>query len=147
MHEKMKQFLKDDMSNQWVLYDLEQPFFIAGCTALALDCKLVTTHFLTLVERKQQTLDINLNYMEMTNFLKDAAQNIEDFMSGKLKSFPDIYIKNDCWFEDPIPPLQYDCDCATLLSIMLPALCKLAEERFKDQLPEGYFQISSYKSY
>ena len=70
------------MSNQWVLNDLEQPFFIAGCKALRLVCKLVTSPFWRLVERKQHILDMNLKSLEMKTFLKDAAQNIKDLCLG-----------------------------------------------------------------
>ena len=53
MHEKMLEFLKDDTSNPWVLHDLQQCFFIAGCKGLWLVCKLVTTPLWRILESKQ----------------------------------------------------------------------------------------------
>ena len=130
LHEKMKEFLQDDQSNQWVLFDLKQPFFIAGCKALGLICKLVTTPLWRLLERKHHIFDMNLKYLELTSFLKDACTNTEDFMSGKMKPFEDIPVKEDYWFHELVKPSVYDDDCAALLSVMLPALTKLAQERF-----------------
>ena len=139
LHEKMKEFLQDDQSNQWVLYDLKQPFFIAGCKALGLVCKLVTTPLWRLLERKHHIFDMNLKYLELTTFLKDACVNIEEFMCGKMKPFRDIPVKDDYWFHKLIKPSVYDDDCTALLSVMLPALAKLAQERFRDQLPGGTY--------
>ena len=139
LHEKMKEFLEDDQSNQWVLHDLKQPYFIAGCKALGLVCKLVTTPLWRLLERKRHIFDMNKKYLEMTTFLKDASTNAEDFMCGQMKPFDDIPVKEDYWFHELIKPSVYDVDCITLLSIMLPALAKLAQERFKDQLPGGTY--------
>ena len=75
----------------------------------------------------------------MTTFLKDASTNAEDFICGQMKPFDDIPVKEDYWFRELIKPSVYDVDCITLLSIMLPALAKLAQDRFKDQLPGGTY--------
>ena len=74
--------------------------------------------------------DINKKYLELTSFLRDACINVEDFMCGQMKPFDDILIKEDCWFHELIKPSVYENDCITLLSVMLPALTKLAQERF-----------------
>ena len=60
-------------------------------------------------------------------------------MTGNIRPFPDIEIKEVCWYEDLVTPSKYDDDCASFLSVMLPALAKLAENRFQDQLPGGIF--------
>ena len=124
----MKEFLQDDQSNQWVLHDLKQPFFIAGCKALGLVCKHGTTPLWRLLERKHHIFDMNLKYLELTTFLKDACVNIEEFMCGKMKPFEDIPVKEDYWFHELVKPSVYD-DCTALLSVMLPALAKLVQER------------------
>ena len=82
---------------------------------------------------------MNLKYLELTTFLKDACVNIEEFMCGKMKPFGDIPVKDDYWFHELIKPSVYDDDCTALLSVMLPALAKLAQERFRDQLPGGTY--------
>ena len=139
LQEKMKEFLKDDQSNQWVLHDLKQPYFIAGCKTLGLICKLVSTPLWRLLERKHHIFDMNLKYLQMTTFLKDACTNIDDFMCGKIKPFDDVPVKEDYWFHELIKPSEYDDDCMALLSVMLPALTKLVQDRFQDQLPGGAY--------
>ena len=139
MHEKMAEFLKDDTSNPWVLHDLQQPFFIAGCKALGLVCKLVTIPLWRLLESKRHILDMNVKYLELTTFLRDSAINVVEFMLGNLRPFQDIEIKEDFWFEELVKPSGFDDDCSALLSVILPALAKLAEERFRDQLPGGIY--------
>ena len=54
-HSKMKDFLRDHSSNKWVLHDLQVPFFLAGCKALGLICKLVTTPLWHLIEKKRNS--------------------------------------------------------------------------------------------
>ena len=80
------------------------PYFIAGCKALGLICKLVTTPLWRLLERKHHIFDINLKYLQMTTFLKDACTNIDDFMCGKIKPFDDVPVKEDYWFHELIKP-------------------------------------------
>ena len=143
MHEKMVEFLKDDMSNPGVLHDLKRCFFIAGCKVLGLVCKLVTTPPWRLLESKQHILDMNVKYLELTTFLRDSAINVVEFMLGNLRPFQDMEIKEDCWFGELVKPSGFDDDCSALLSVILPALAKLAEERFRDQLPGGIYSESS----
>ena len=64
-------------------------------------------------------------------------------MAGNIRPFPDIEIKEDCWYEDLVTPSKYDDDCASLLSVMLPALAKLAGNRFQDHLPGGIYSDPS----
>ena len=118
----MAEFLKDDMSNPWVLHDLQQPFFIPGCKALGLVCKLVTTPLWSLLESKQHIFDMNVKYLELTTFLWDLAINVVEFMLGNLRPFQDIEIKEDCWFEELVKPSGFDDDCSALLSVILTAL-------------------------
>ena len=82
---------------------------------------------------------MNLKYLQMTTFLKDGCTNIDDFMCGKIKPFDDVPVKEDYWFHELIKPSEYDDDCMALLSVMLPALMKLAQDRFQDQLPGGAY--------
>ena len=117
------------------LYDLKQPYLVAGCKALGLVCKLVTTPFWTLIEKKtQHILDMNVKCIQLTTFLRDATANVTDFMTGNIRAFPDIEIKEDCWYEDLVTPSKYDDDCASLLPVMPPDLAKLAENIFQKQL-------------
>ena len=58
---------------------------------------------------------MNLKYLKLTTFLRAACTNIEDFMSGKMKPFEDIPVKEDYWFHELIKPSVYDDDCVALL--------------------------------
>lgn len=86
---------------------------------------------------------MNVKYLELTTFLRDSAINVVEFMLGNLRPFQDIEIKEDFWFEELIKPSGFDDDCSALLSVILPALAKLAEERFRDQLPGGIYSEPS----
>ena len=86
---------------------------------------------------------MNVKYLELTTFLRDSAINFVEFMLGTLRFFQDIEIKKDCWFEELVKPSGFDDDCSALLSVILPALAKLAEVRFRDQLPSGIYSEPS----
>ncbi len=85
LHPVMTDFLEKNGTCQWVLFDLKEPFFIAGCKALSLVNKLITGPLWVLMERK------DIHIMELKDFalrlvkcLEDAALNVRDFMEGKL---------------------------------------------------------------
>ena len=88
-------------------------------------------------------LDMNVKYLELTTFLRDSAINVVEFMLGNMRPFQDIEIKEDFWFEELVKPSGFDDDYSALLSVILPALAKLAEERFRDQLPGGIYSEPS----
>ena len=136
---KMTDFLRDHGSNQWVFHDLKIPFFIAGCKALGLVCKLITSPLWNLIERKDiHIMDMNQYYLQLTNFLADAANNIDDFMTGKLLPFgQDSYIKEDKIYEELTSQSEHDADTCTILSVVITAIAKLTKAHFKDHLPGG----------
>ncbi|XP_033731138.1 uncharacterized protein LOC117320739 [Pecten maximus] len=140
-HENMVSFLKDHGSNQWVLHDLNTSFFIAGCKALGLICKLVTSPLWNLIEKKEiHIMDMNRHYLQLTTFLSDASNNLDDFMCGQILPFgEDTYVKRDKLYEKLITPSQYDGETCTILGIILPAIAKLAKNHFRDHLPCGKF--------
>lgn len=131
-HEKMVTFLKDHGSNQWVLHDLKISFFVAGCKALGLICKLVTSPLWNLIEKKDiHIMDMNKFYLQLTTFLNDASNNLDDFMSGNILPFGvDTYVKRDNVYQKLITPIEYDGETCTILSIILPVIAKLTKNHF-----------------
>lgn len=83
------------VQNQWVLHGLKIQFLIAGCKALGRICKLITTLLWNLIERKDiHIMDMNKHYLELTTFLNDASQDLDDFMFGRMLPFGEnTYIK------------------------------------------------------
>lgn len=144
-HNKMKEFLEDHLSNNWVLYDLKISFFIAGCKALGLVCKLITTPLWHLIERKDlHIMDMNNFYLQLTNYLKDSVNNIDDFMAGRLLPFGgDTYLKQDKIFESLVTSSEHDYDVCIILSVILPAMAKLTQNHFRDHLPGGLYKNPS----
>jgi hypothetical protein len=129
-------------SNQWVLHDLKIQVFIAGCKALGLICKLITTPLWNLIERKDiHIMDMNKHYLELTTFLNDASQDLDGFISGRMLPFGEnTYIKRGKVFEKLISQSEHDGNTCTILSIVLPAIAKLAQNNFRDHLPGGTFE-------
>lgn len=138
----MKEFLEDHLSNKWVLHDLKISFFIARCKALGLVCKLVTTPLWHLIERKDlHIMDMNNFYLQLTNYLKDAVNNIDDFIAGRLLPFgDDTYLKQDKIFESLVTTSEHDDDVCIKLSVILPAMAKLTQSHFSDHLPGGLYK-------
>ena len=144
-HNNMSDFLKNYGSCQWVLHDLEVPFFVAGCKALGLVCKLITTPLWHLIERKDITiLQMNGFYLQLTTYLEQSALDVDLFMSGQSLPFgEDTHVKRDPIFEELIKESEFDGDAASILSVVLPALAKLSRKLFKEHLPGGKFENPS----
>ena len=59
-------FLEKDGGAPWVLHDLKEPFFVAGCKALGLICKVITTPLWNLIEDKSiNIIDMNQRYLQL----------------------------------------------------------------------------------
>ena len=115
---------------------------MAGCKALGLISKLVKTPLWNLMEdRKIHILDMNTHYLALRKGLQDAAQNIDQFMVGKLRPFGDkVPIKEDVVYEKLCKASSmYDGHCKAILSVILPALGKYVTEKFSSQHPGGKF--------
>ena len=138
LRNEMKEFLETDGSNKWVLYDLGIPFLIAGTKALGLISKFITTPLWAIVEdKKVHILDMNQRYLQLLNYIKDAALNTDAFMCGKLKLYEDVSVKDDAILQALVEPSECDGDCKVVLSIVLPTLAKLVENMYRDHLPGG----------
>ena len=89
-------------------------------------------------------MDMNEHYLQLTNYLKDAAMNVDNFMNGTLLPFgDDTYVKRDKILECLITPSDHDTDACTVLSVILPAMAKLAQSHFRDHLPGGVYDNPS----
>ncbi len=134
----MAKFLTDDESNKWVLFDLRNEYLIAGCKAMGLICKFITSPLWRLLESKDTHIfDINSKLKELLNYVTKASTQIPQFMSGDLPSFGEV--KEDWSYTALVEPSKYDDDCAAMLAHMLPATAELLNRRFEDQLPGGVY--------
>jgi len=84
---------------------------------------------------------MNNHYLSLVNFLKDASLNINDFMHGNLLPFgDDTKIHRDAIYTRLIAPDEtLDSDVETILTLLMPALCKLCSRIYKDHLPGGKY--------
>ncbi|KAK3107478.1 hypothetical protein FSP39_015416 [Pinctada imbricata] len=143
-HEDLKAFLQNHGGNAWVLFDLNISFFIAGCKALGLICKFITTPLWNLIERKDtKILQMNAYYLQLTTLLGQTAVDV-DFMTGQSLPFgQNTQVKKDAIYDALIKQSDFDGDTATILGVILPALAKFSKKFFKDHLPGGKFEDPS----
>jgi len=142
LHSEILEFLKQFNSNnsllKSILHDVQEPFYIAGCKALGLISKFITTPLWNVLENKDiHICDMNIRYLQLVNFLNDSSLNIKDFICGKLSLFDDVPIKQDAVFSSLIEPADIDVHVEVILSIILPALSKLIQFQYRDHLPGG----------
>ena len=144
----MEDFLKSYQLNkltQSIAFDLSVASYVAGCKALGLVCKIISTPFWNLLEDKNiNILEMDEHYVRLKSGLRDAAENVPEFMQGKVRPFGDsVRVKEDMVYDSLIEPSQYDTDCELFLSVILGALSKYVEQKFKDFLPGGLYSRPS----
>ncbi|KAK3084590.1 hypothetical protein FSP39_015986 [Pinctada imbricata] len=89
-------------------------------------------------------LTMNRFYLQLISFLEDAGKNVDKFITGELLPFgEDTHVKRDVVYENLIKENKVDDDVETILSVVLPAMAKLAKKLFKDHLPGGTFDNPS----
>ena len=94
----MKEFLDKTPSSNGLLLsvqkDLSEPFFLAGCKALGLISKYITTPLWRVIECKEISISMmNTRYLQLLNYLRDVVMNIDDFISGKMILYDDVPVK------------------------------------------------------
>ena len=125
---------------QAVLHDLKVPELVAGCKALGLISKLVSTPLWTLIEDKSiHILDMSAKYQQLVTSLKHAALYVTDFMEGNILPFDHTPVNDDCFLDALLAPFEYDHLVQTHLEVLLPALAKLSEKLYKDHLDGGKY--------
>lgn len=138
----MQEFLeKTSCSNgllQSLLKDLKTPFFIAGCKALGLISKLISTPLWNVIENKQVSISMmNARFLQLLVYLNDVSENLEKYVTGECVVFDDVPIKKDQVYECLIKPRKFDENVIIILSVVLPALAKLIRKQYGDHLPGG----------
>ena len=73
---------------QAVLADAKEEMNLVGCKALGLMNKLITTPFWSLLESDVHILDMSMHYQRLLRFLKNAAKDATEFMTGSHLPFP-----------------------------------------------------------
>ena len=134
----MTSFLESDGGASWVLHDLKMPFVLAGCKALGLISKLITGPLWNLIEDPcVHIIDMNERYLQLVDFLFNC--DVDLFLVGQARPFPDRSIKEDALFKALIASSEYDADCTLYLKSLLPALGKLCQKLYQDHLPGGRY--------
>lgn len=142
LRSKMKEYLeKTSTLNsllQSVLHDLQVPFFLAGCKALGLVSKLVTTPLWNVIENKNVSINLmNQKYLRLLLYLDEVLANLEDFIKGELLLYDDVPVKKDIVFNTLVEPSDIDELVVVILSVVVPALSKLIRRQYGDHLPGG----------
>lgn len=139
---KMIDFLKLSNLNrltQSVAFDLEVQTYIAGCKALGLISKLVSTPLWNLLEdRSINILEMNKYYLMLKCGLQEASSNVAGFMTGEVRPFgEEVLVREDVVYDALVATSVYDDECELILSVILAALTKYVTKKFKDFLPGG----------
>ena len=144
LHKQFIQFLNGREGNnrllQAVLHDLKVPELVAGCKALGLISKFVSTPLWTLIEDKSiHILDMSEKYQQLVTALNHAALHVTDFMEGNILPFEHTPVNEDYFLDALLAPFEYDHLVQTHLEVLLPALAKLSEKLYKDHLDGGKY--------
>ena len=127
---------------QSVLKDLKTPFFIAGCKALGLISKIITTPLWKVIESKNISISMmSERYLALLTFLNDSVENLEEFIKGELVLYNDIPVKKDQVYKYLVQSSEYDGDVVLILSVIIPALSKLIKRQYGDHLPGGKYEF------
>ena len=111
-----------------VLNDVKQSLYLAGCKALGLIDKFITTPLWRLLESSISILDLPELYADLLDFLSDCSCNIQkvnDFISGTYTPFPGIPINRDDIYETLMKPCSNEINNET--SQILQALFQSLE--------------------
>lgn len=85
LHKKIKGFLVLNQTNtllKSVLHDIQVTDYLAGVKALGLTSRFKSGPLWCLIEDKTVYSRMNTLYLQLVNFLQDAMNNFDLFMSG-----------------------------------------------------------------
>ena len=139
---QMTEYLSTNATNRLlksVLHDLKCPELLAGCKALGLISKFITTPLWRVIEDKSlHILDMSSKYQQLVDCLQKASAAPADFMNGDVLPFgEDTIVKRDCIYTHLLAPSEYDSQVETILSVLLPAMTKLCMQLYADHLSGG----------
>ncbi|XP_072171738.1 uncharacterized protein [Diadema setosum] len=105
--------------------DLDEPFYLAGCRALGLVSKIITSPLWRCLEDKAiHILDLPKIYDNIQVALHRGTQNPHEFMDGTINPF-DVNFQDDVVFRALTEPADYDGQTETVLQNVLPSLAKV----------------------
>ena len=111
---------------------------MAGCKALGLISKFITTPLWNTIENKDISISImNARYVQQLTYLENSTQNIENFLQGNLILFENVPIKKDKVYYSLTEQSDFDHHVIVILCIILPALAKLVRHQYDAHLPGG----------
>ena len=130
LHHKMLAFLTSTGATNKLLKsveaDLQEPFILAGCRALGLVSKLVTSPLWRHIEDKtQHILDLPEVFQRTTDLLKEGSSSADKFINGDLQDIADDVHVEDPVFQCLTEPCDNDGLTVTILGTLLPALSKV----------------------
>ena len=124
-----------------VLKDIENEYHLAGCRALGLLQKLITSPLWRVTESKGHILDMNHTYKDLVDFFDKCAQDEDallDFIHG-TSPFSEHLVEHDEVLEKLAKPSELDVQCAKLLQPVMLALKTYLEKAVKENLPGGQY--------
>ena len=76
--------------------------------------------------------------------MKDVNNNLDGFLKGETRPFPDVNIKHDVLFQALTDESESDAHCIVILGGMLASLAKLTQKlyAYADQLPGGRYEAA-----
>ena len=81
---------------------------------------------------------MNKHYKDLVDNLEVAANNVQDFMQGKILIFEEenkVLVQNDVMHQKLLEPWEHDDKGKTALNVLLPAVSVVTKHLFEDHLP------------
>jgi len=124
-----------------ILHDLKCPEFLAGCKALGLISKFVTTPLWSFIEDKSiHVMEMSQHYTSLVESLEYAASHMDEFLEGRILVFGEgTPVNRDSCLDELLKPFEHDDIVQSLLLVIIPAVVKLCKKLFSDHLQDGKF--------
>ena len=125
---------------QSLLQDLKNTTFMAGCRALGLVGKAITSPYMRLVETPGRlALDMNVHYQRLIEKLEEWSEDATSILTGQVVLYPGYSGKSQDRVHDALTTDQEDSEVKLLVQSMCTAIMEKAKHLFKDHLPGGKY--------
>ena len=143
-HEMAQEFLKNvnGLMNRLLeslSKSLECPLYISCCRVLGLLAKLITSPFWRIVENCNHVLDLNEQYLHLSEYLGENASDPEPTLLSGQSPFDDVWIEKDYMLDALLQGAQDDSTAVQLTHVLCLALQSLLKRMVADQLPGGKY--------
>lgn len=126
-----------------LLFDIQEPLYLAECRALGIVDKLITGPFWRLIEQTPSVLSLNSDLAKLQAKLDQWSKDATPLLDGSEAIFENVVIHRDALFEslfhDEEGSIQMDTFTKMALEMICHGLLLILERQAKDQLPEGKY--------